>query len=145
MRGLLARLGRLLGLHRDDGPVARARFVEEFPALGDRFFATASSSGKPRGLRWKSCEWEPTTAFARERSSGRLVALVGVTVGFEAIEGGDMEELPAVGMPRNATAVFFWERGAWRTMGKVVFNLNPDEVVTHFGKEYEAMPETKEP
>ena len=73
-----------------------------------QFFQAASASGKPRGLRWKAIEWEPAVEFARERASGRLAALVGVTIQFEAVEGSDMEGLPAVGNLRNASAVFFF-------------------------------------
>jgi len=62
---------------------------------------------------------------------------VPVTIQFEAIEGGDMEGLPAVGNLRNASAVFFFERGQWRTVGKAVFNMNPDEALVHFQNQYE--------
>src|SRR5262249_4340777 len=102
-------------------------------------FEAASASGKPRGLRWKALDWEPDATFARERTTGQLVALVGVTIKFEAVEGSDMEGLPAVGNLRNATAVFFHHPGAWQTAGKAVFNLNPDEVVRHFRQQYEGI------
>ena len=75
-----------------------------------------------------------------ERQTGRLAALVAVTVQFEAIEGGDMEGLPAVGNLRNASAVFFYDRGRWRTTGKTVFNLNPGEAIEHFKGQYERLP-----
>ena len=45
-------------------------------------------------------------AYARHRRSGELSAFVSVTIGFEAIEGGDMEDVEAVGNLRAATAVF---------------------------------------
>ena len=38
---------------------------------------------------------------------------------------------------RNATAVFFLHEGEWRTAGRAVFNLNPDEAAAHFGQQYE--------
>jgi hypothetical protein len=66
-----------------------------------------------------------------------LTALAGVTIQFEAIEGSDMEGLPAVGNLRNASAVFFYQGQHWRTIGKAVFNLNPDEAITHFQQQYE--------
>ena len=65
------------------------------------------------------------------------MALVGVTISFEAIEGGDMEGLEAVGNLRNASAVFFYQDGQWQTGGRVIFNLNPDEAVEHFKQGYE--------
>jgi hypothetical protein len=66
-----------------------------------------------------------------------LAALVAVTIQFEAIEGSDMEGLPAVGNLRNASAVFFFDRGRWHTTGKAVFNLNPGEALEHFRNQYE--------
>ena len=69
-----------------------------------------------------------------------LAALAGVTIQFEAIEGGDMEGVAAVGNLRNASAVFFYHRGQWHTTGKAVFNLNPDEALTHFAAQYERLP-----
>ena len=52
-----------------------------------------------------------------------------------------MEDLPAVGNLRNASAVFFFHRGQWHTIGKAVFNLNPDEALNHFHKQYELLPD----
>ena len=75
--------------------------------------------------------------FARDRRSGELAALVPVTIQFEAVEGSDMEGLPAVGNLRNASAVFFFHRGQWQTVGKAVFNMNPDEALSHFKNQYE--------
>ena len=97
----------------------------------------AAATGKPRGLRWKDCSFERDVELARERQTGQLVALVPVTIKFEAIEGSDMEDLPAVGNLRNASAVFFFQRGQWLTVGKAVFNLNPVEVIQHFHNRYE--------
>ena len=121
------------------------------PAQAPRSFTStkpsskASSSPPPRpaasraGLRWKACDWDDSIAFAREKTSGRLAALAGVTIQFEAIEGGDMEGLPAVANLRNASAVFFLHRSRWHTTGKTVFNLNPNEVLTRFQNLYEPL------
>jgi hypothetical protein len=116
---------------------ARARFAEHRADLERAFFEAASTSGKPRGLRWLGIEWEPGLELAREKATGRLAGLVGVNLSFEAVEGGDMEDVQAVGLLRNATAVFFLHHGVWRTTGKVVMNLNPDEAIRHFGGQYE--------
>jgi hypothetical protein len=118
---------------------AQRAFQARRTELEAAFFAAAAASGKPRGLRWKACDWEPGVEFAREKATGQLAALVGVTIQFEAIEGGDMEGLPAVGNLRNASAVFFFHDGRWQTTGKTVFNLNPDEALTHFRNQYERL------
>ncbi len=131
---------RWFGRGRPSLEQARRLFQQQREHLELQFFQAASASGKPRGLRWKAIDWESSLEFARERASGRLVALAGVTIQFEAVEGGDMEGLPAVGNLRNASAVFFFHRGRWHTLGKTVFNLNPDEALAHFGNQYERLP-----
>jgi hypothetical protein len=129
-------------LHRRQPSVEQVRqqFQRQREHLELLFFQAAAASGKPRGLRWKACDWEFGVEFARERATGQLAALVGVTIQFEAIEGSDMEGLPAVGNLRNASAVFFYHGDRWHTTGKAVFNLNPDEALTHFHNQYERLP-----
>jgi hypothetical protein len=133
----LAWLWRLFGRGEESVLQARRRLEIYRPELERRFFETAAASGKPRGLRWKACEWSPELEMVREKQTGRLAALIGVTIAFEAIEGGDMEDLPAVANLRNACAVFFFHKGAWHTTGKAIFNLNPDEVIERFATQYE--------
>jgi hypothetical protein len=117
--------------------LAAARFQQQREHLEADFLRAASRSGKPRGLRWKACDWQREVLFARDKKSGELTALVGVTIQFEAIEGSDMEGLPAVGNLRHASGVFFFRGGRWRTVGRAVFNLNPGETVEHFKQQYE--------
>jgi hypothetical protein len=119
---------------------ARAGFAAERPRLQAEFFEAAAASGKPRGLIWKALTWGDSATFARERATGRLAALVGVTIQFEAVPGSDMEGLPAVGNLRHASAVFFFHAGRWHTTGKALFNLGPDEAVEHFKSSYERLP-----
>jgi hypothetical protein len=101
------------------------------------FIEAATASGKPRGLRWADCDWGNEVKFARDRATGRLVALVGVTVRFEAIEGGDMEGWPQVAQLRNATGVFWFTRGQWHTDGRALFNMNPDEALDRLRTQFE--------
>jgi hypothetical protein len=120
-------------------PEAQRLFRQQRERLELAFFTAAAASGKPRGLRWANCEWDNDVAYARERSTGRLAALVAVTISFEAIEGGDMEGVAAVGNLRNASAVFFLDGGRWRTTGRAIFNLNPVEAIEHFKGQYERL------
>jgi hypothetical protein len=124
--------------------IARAResFALQRERLHGLFMQAASATGKPRGLRWVQCDFEPELTLARERSTKQLVGLVPVTIRFEAVEGGDMEGIAAVGNLRNATAVFAFSSGQWQTNGKAVFNLNPPEVLHHFQKDYESVQDT---
>ena len=122
---------------------ARELFLLQRERLEAKFVTAAAATGKPRGLRWKDCSFERDVELARERQTGQLVALVPVTIQFEAIEGSDMEGLPAVGNLRNASAVFFFHRGQWLTVGKAVFNLNPTKVIQHFKNRYERVTAAK--
>jgi hypothetical protein len=116
---------------------AQEMFKLQRERLEAEFLRAAAATGKPRGLRWRECQWADAVEFVRERQSGQIAALVGVTIRFEAVEGGDMEGVAAVGNLRNASAVFFFHRGQWHTVGKAVFNLNPDEALAHFRNQYE--------
>src|SRR5262249_53833931 len=62
---------------------ARPAFARQRPELEARFLDAARASGKPRGLRWVGLEWSPEVTFAREKATGQLAALVGVTIQFE--------------------------------------------------------------
>lgn len=130
-------LRRWLGKKPPTLAVAREQFERDRGELEGAFFRAASATGKPRGLRWKALEWQPVVAFAREKETGQLAALVGVTIAFEAIEGGDMEGVAAVGNLRQGSAVFFYHEGRWHTTGKAIFNLGPEEALVHFSGTYE--------
>jgi hypothetical protein len=128
----LRRLGGDIQVER-----ARELFLLQRERLEHRFLGAAMATGKPRGLRWKECVFERTVEFARDRRTRQLVALVSVTIQFEAVEGSDMEGLPAVSNLRNASAVFYFHAGHWHTAGKAVFNMNPGEALHHFRNQYE--------
>lgn len=107
-------------------------FVRDRAQLESLFFERAAESGKPRGLSWKSCAFQDGVLLARDRANGEIVGLVGVTIGFEAVEGGGLEDVEAVGNLRAATALFTWNGGDWTTAGRAVFNLEPREVMEHY-------------
>jgi hypothetical protein len=82
---------------RGDARRAILLFHKRREMLEAKFFDMAQSLGKPRGLKWLDCEWFDNVTFARDKNSGLLTAFVGVNIRFEAIEGGDMEDVAAVG------------------------------------------------
>lgn len=96
------------------------------------FLEAAAASGKPRGLVWKQCELDNGALFAEDRANGELYALVGATISFEALVGGDMEDVEAVGNLRFATALFVHRLGRWTTDGRVVFNLEPRQTLERY-------------
>jgi hypothetical protein len=136
---VVALLGRGLWHFGREVQVERAQemFRLQRERLEADFQRAAAATGKPRGLRWRECQWEPALEFVRERRSGQIAALVGVTVRFEAVAGGEMEGVAAVNDLKNASAVFFFHRGQWHTVGKAIFNKNPDEAAEHFKGQYE--------
>jgi hypothetical protein len=100
--------------------------------LEAHFFNRAGSLGKPRGLRWLECDWQSQVTFGRDVKTGILTAFVGVNIRFEALEGGDMEDVEAVSMVRDAAALFHYHRGRWGTGGRALFNMNPSDALVHF-------------
>ena len=116
---------------------ARELFALQRDHLQSLFFKAAAATGKPKGLRWKNCEFGSELQLARDKKSGELLGLLPVTIAFEAIPGSDMEGLPAVGNLRSASAVFVFHRRNWTMTGRAVFNLNPDEAIRHFHNAYD--------
>jgi len=137
--GALALIWRPLRDRFRERELARARrdFHRHREHLEAKFMSLAGRSGKPRGLEWVRCDFEDDVIYARDRQNGQLSAFVGVTIGFEAIEGGGMEEVEAVGDLRAATAVFRVERGHWATDGSTLFNLNPAEAIAFYRENLE--------
>ncbi len=117
---------------RREVATATAEYARQRLRLQDDFRAAANVSGKPRGLRWKATEFQDTLLPARDRSNGALIGLVGAIITFEAVEGGGMEEVKAVGNLRAGTAVLTWTGHDWTTAGHAVFNLEPHQTLEHY-------------
>ena len=118
---------------------ARSTFYLRREWLEAEFLKLAGQRGIPRGLRWVDIDFDDDVQFARDRSTGKLRALVAVTIQFEAIEGSDMEDVEAVGNLRAGSAVFRYEQKAWATDGRALFNLNPMEAIEHYRHELETV------
>jgi hypothetical protein len=118
---------------------ARDLFHLRREMLEAKFLTLAAASGKPRGVTWADCDFDDHVSFARDRHTRQLRALVAVTIRFEAIEGGDMEDNPNVGNPKAATALFKFDSGQWATDGRAIFNLNPQEAIRYHQNELEAV------
>ena len=121
---------------------ARVDFARRRKTLEQQFFDAAATSGKPRGLAWKQCDFQDGLLLARDGATDELVGLVGATIGFQAIEGGGMEEVEAVGNLRAATAVFHWNGRHWTTQGRAIFNLEPHEVLDRYRDSLEPLSAT---
>lgn len=112
--------------------LAMLEFADLRATLQGDFLTAAAATGKPRGLSWKQCDLHAGQLFATDSVNGELFSLVGTTISFEAIPGGDMEDVEAVGSLRCATAIFVHRNGAWTTDGRVVFNLEPPQALEHY-------------
>ncbi|MBW3543562.1 MAG: hypothetical protein KY476_25205 [Planctomycetes bacterium] len=136
--GLVLAIGRpLTRLRRRRVAQALRLFRLQREQLEAKFFDLAKSSGKPRGLRWLDCEWHNDVTFARDLNSGLLTAFVAVNIRFEAIEGGDMEDVEHVSTVRDAAAVFHYRRGRWGTGGRPLFNMNPRDALDRLQGQFE--------
>ncbi len=102
--------------------------------LEQHFLESAAATGKPRGLIWKSSTFHESAQLVRDRVSGDIYALVGITIAFEAVVGGDMEQVAAVSNLRCASALLEWKRNRWTTSGRVLFNLEPDEAIERYSE-----------
>lgn len=105
--------------------------------LEAKFFDLASRQGRPRDLRWLDCDWQSGVTFGRDVESGMLTAFVSVNISFEAVEGGDMEDVEHVGLLRDAAALFHFKDGRWGTGGRALFNMNPADALQRLTDQYE--------
>ena len=128
-------LARRWRAHLENSAVDGFRMQRE--QLEAKFFDLARGRGIPRDLRWVECEWLDEVTFGRAVESGMLTAFVGVNIRFEAIEGGDMEDVEAVGLIRDATAIFHCEYGRWGTGGRAMFNMDPHAAIDRLAGQYE--------
>ncbi|MFM7162011.1 MAG: hypothetical protein ACKO3P_16790 [Planctomycetaceae bacterium] len=116
---------------------AQAEFRLARERLEAKFFDLAARSGKPRGLRWVEVDFlDDQVCFARDRMNGMLAAFMGVNISFEAIEGGDMEDVAAVSNIRDAVALFHYDGQNWGTGGKALFNVNPRQALDRFHQQF---------
>lgn len=138
---LAALLWKPVGIARREAVLNRARreFHQTRERLEAQFIKLAAATGRPRGLRWADCDFDDAVSYARDRRSGELCAFVACTISFEAIEGGPMEDVEAVGNLRAATAVFNYGERGWITRGRVMFNLNPAEAIAFYQGVVEAV------
>ena len=132
-------VGRIRKLFRTRPAAPRLlkQFDDNRTMLEQQFFCKASTAGTPRGLTWLRCEWLPTRVLLRDRTTGGICLLAGVNVAFEAIEGGDMEDVAAVSMIRDASAVFQLTPSGWQTSGRALFNMNPAEALQKLNASYQ--------
>jgi hypothetical protein len=135
-------LARWMSAREVDRAIREFRLRRE--SLEAKFVELASRLGKPRGLIWKECDWQETVTFAREIPTGLLTAFASVEIHFEAVPGGDMEDVEAVSTIRDAAAVFHYQAGTWGTGGKALFNMNPADAVQRLAGQFQPVHESSQ-
>ncbi len=134
---LLAGRPLLRKLQRRQAERAIDLFRLQREQLEAKFFDLARVQGRPRDLRWLDCDWQSGVTFGRDVESGMLTAFASVYISFEAVEGGDMEDVEAVGLLRDAAALFHFTNGCWGTGGRALFNMNPSDALQRLTDQYE--------
>ena len=111
----------------------RKQYERHQQELHRNCIAIASAAGKPRGLLWSHQQWLTSWVLVEDTATGLVTMLHGVNLSFEAVEGGEMEDVDAVSTVRDATAVFHFQNGRWGTGGRVLFNMSPESAVQSLG------------
>ena len=124
-------------LTADQYAAQQTAFMDNQSTLEERFFSIVSQSGKPKGLTWKTCKFDEATMWVIEKQSANLHALLSTVIHFDAVPGGPMEDVEAVGNARIATVIFFYNGDNWDTGGDVLFNLEPHEVLARHCDDYD--------
>jgi hypothetical protein len=75
--------------------------------------------------RWEEAQWLDDVIWARDRPTGRLLALIGVH-----FEPNPLED-PS---HRHATVVFEYHRGRWRTDGRRLDEVRPQDAFLRSGR-----------
>ncbi|MBX7166890.1 MAG: hypothetical protein K1X74_11220 [Pirellulales bacterium] len=120
----------------------RREFHRQRERLEARFLQLAANSGRAPHLRWNDCEFSNDVTYARDRRTGRLCAFVGVTIACDQPTAGGLldnpyqEDYGSTAQLREATAVFHYDKGRWHTLGRTVFNLNPDEALQRYKDDF---------
>ena len=137
---MLNRILSVLGLAHSARSMLR-RFERDRDNFQSAYFSTAAATGIPRGLRWIRCEWPSAPpVLMKDRTTGEHSLLVSVNLSFEAIEGGDMEDVAAVSTVRDATAVFMWKQSRWVPSGRTLFNLCPSDAADRLSTSHAVVP-----
>lgn len=114
-------------------------FCQQRDEVISEYLRLGRSSDKPRGLRLANAEWEPEGTLARDRQHDLYVMLVPVALKFTPIQGGDMEGVAATELAKQATAVFYFDRGRWHASDRTIFNLSPKEALTRQSSQLEPL------
>jgi hypothetical protein len=115
---------------------ARRDFHRQRERLEAKFVQLGSYPTNREVPRWMDCDFEDDVAFARNRTTGELTALVGVTIEIEELESPSAKS-DEEGNQRAATAVFRFLGNRWDTDGRAIFNFTPTEAIRFYQRDLE--------
>ncbi|MEJ5276803.1 MAG: hypothetical protein WHU94_12920 [Thermogemmata sp.] len=98
------------------------------------------ASGKPRGLKWRRCQFQGEPLWLHEEEKGQVAVLVPVTVEFETHGETESWEGHPVEEPRRGVVLFFFRRGEWESAGRVLFNLTPQQAAEQLSPPWRIAP-----
>lgn len=93
--------------------------------LEARFIDVLAYSDPQERPRWEEARWQDDVVWARDRQTGRLLALIAVD--FDPDPLCDLPDHP----PRHATVVFEYCRGRWLAEGRHLDEVRPQEALLH--------------
>ncbi len=115
----------------------RRDFHRQRERLEAKFMQLGSYPAKRDAPRWLDCDFDDGVAFARNRATGELTALVGVAIEIEDLDDHSSGPGDAATNRREATAVFRFESGRWATDGRAIFNFTPAEAIRYYERDLE--------
>jgi hypothetical protein len=117
---------------------ARRDFHRQRERLEARFLRLGAANAKPEMPPWMDCEFDDDVAYARNRATGELSALVAVTIVLGQFgDTPEEDQNDPSDKFRLATAVFRFDRGHWMTDGRAIYNLSPTETIHFYQRELE--------
>ena len=103
---------------------ARLRFRQQREWLEARFVGAVGRLDPAEAARWDDARWQDGVRWARDRKTGRLLALIGVEFDADPFES----------RRRHATALFEYRKGRWSADGRRLDSLRPDEALRRDGR-----------
>jgi hypothetical protein len=108
---------------------ARKGFHQQRERLEAKFLRLAAAQPGPDNLHWTDGDFEDSVVYVRNRRSGELLALVGVTMVLEGVGQPPASASDLLGNLRGGTAIFRFDGDHWETDGRVILNRSPSEAV----------------
>lgn len=114
----------------------RRDFHRQRERLEAKFVQLGSYPANRDAPRWMDCDFEDDVAFARNRTTGELTALVGVNIEIEELDIPSARSGEETSQ-RAATAVFRFLGSRWDTDGRAIFNFTPTEAIRFYQRDLE--------